>query len=201
MHDVQPATPSALAQRDRRVRGDSAPLVSNPGTIPELSALPDAATGVRYRSSGTFGLGLGDDVAGRTLGYDAFISYSHALDGALARALQTGVERFAKPWYRPRALRVFRDTVSLSASPDLWSSIETALASSAWLVLMASPEAARSPWVNREVAWWRANKSPYRLLLVLTEGEFSWADDIGGGDGPSARAPSCSGNDRIGRFG
>jgi hypothetical protein len=47
--------------------------------------------------------------------YDAFISYSHALDGALARALQTGLEQFAKPWYRQRALRVCRDTTSLSA--------------------------------------------------------------------------------------
>jgi hypothetical protein len=51
-----------------------------------------------------------DGVGGATSGYDAFISYSHALDGALAPALQTGLERFAKPWYRPRALRVFRDT-------------------------------------------------------------------------------------------
>ncbi len=48
--------------------------------------------------------------------YDAFISYSHALDGSLARALQTGLERFAKPWYRPRALRVFRDTTNLAAT-------------------------------------------------------------------------------------
>jgi hypothetical protein len=103
-----------------------------------------------------------------------FISYSHALDGALAQALQTGLERFAKPWYRQRALRVFRDTTNLAASPGLWSSIEEALASSVWLVLMASPEAARSKWVNREVAWWLNNKSPQRLLVVLTEGEFAW---------------------------
>lgn len=128
-------------------------------------------------------------MTGGTVDYDAFISYSHALDGALERALQTGVERFAKPWYRPRALRVFRDTVSLSASPDLWASIDAALASSAWLVLMASPEAARSPWVNREVAWWRENKSPQRLLVVLTEGELAWADDLGDGDGASAALP------------
>jgi hypothetical protein len=83
-------------------------------------------------------------VAGGSSGYDVFISYSHALDGALAPALQTGLEQFSKPWYRPRALRVFRDTTSLSANPGLWSSIEKALASSAWLVLMASPQAARS---------------------------------------------------------
>jgi hypothetical protein len=77
-------------------------------------------------------------VAGGASGYDAFISYSHALDNALAPALQNGLEQFAKPWYRPRALRVFRDTTSLSANPGLWSSIEKALASSTWLVLVAS---------------------------------------------------------------
>ncbi|MBV9013336.1 MAG: hypothetical protein JO272_15065 [Pseudonocardiales bacterium] len=32
-----------------------------------------------------------------TSGYDAFLSYSHALDGVLAPALQSGLERFAKP--------------------------------------------------------------------------------------------------------
>jgi hypothetical protein len=34
----------------------------------------------------------------------------------------------------------------------MWSSIEMALASSAWLVLMASPDATQSAWVDREVA-------------------------------------------------
>jgi WD domain, G-beta repeat/MTH538 TIR-like domain (DUF1863) len=128
-------------------------------------------------------------VRGASSGYDAFISYSHALDGVLAPALQTGLERFAKPWYQSRALRVFRDTTSLSATPGLWSSIEQALASSTWLVLMASPEAARSKWVNREVAWWLANKSPQRLLVVLTEGEFAWADEGGHGEGRTAALP------------
>lgn len=128
-------------------------------------------------------------IRGTPLGYDAFISYSHALDGVLAPALQIGLERFAKPWYRARALRVFRDTTSLSANPGLWSSIEQALASSTWLVLMASPEAARSKWVNREVAWWLTNKSPQRVLIVLTEGEFAWADDGGHGEGTTAALP------------
>jgi WD40 repeat protein len=134
--------------------------------------------------------GQGEDgVADGTSEYDAFISYSHTLDGALACALQTGLERSAKPWYRPRALRVFRDTTNLAANPDLWSSIETALASSAWLVLMASPSAAQSKWVNREVAWWLGNRSPQRLLVVLTEGEFAWEDDAGHRDGAVAALP------------
>ena len=40
--------------------------------------------------------------------YDAFVSYSHAADGRLAPALQRGLQSLAKPWYRRRALRVFR---------------------------------------------------------------------------------------------
>src|SRR6266508_4513938 len=79
--------------------------------------------------------------------YDAFISYSRALDGRLAPALQAALHRFTKPWYRVRALRVFRDDASLAANPGLWPSIEQALASSRFLILLASPEAARSRWV------------------------------------------------------
>ncbi|HEV2779537.1 MAG TPA: TIR domain-containing protein [Actinophytocola sp.] len=111
--------------------------------------------------------------------YSAFISYSHALDGKLAPTLQREIERFAKPWFRMRMLRVFRDNASLSAQPDLWSAIERALSRSDWLILMASPEAARSPWVNQEVSWWLANRSPDRLLIVLTSGEFSWNQERG----------------------
>src|ERR1700686_361087 len=86
--------------------------------------------------------------------YDAFISYSHAKDKALAAALQSAMQRLGKPWYRRRALRLFRDDTSLSASPHLWPSIEKALGQSRFLILMASPEAAASRWVNQELAWW-----------------------------------------------
>jgi hypothetical protein len=41
--------------------------------------------------------------------YDAFISYSHAKDKPIAAALQSVVQKLGKPWYRRRALRVFRD--------------------------------------------------------------------------------------------
>lgn len=118
-------------------------------------------------------------------GYDAFLSYSHARDARLAPAFQRELERFAKPWYRIRALRVFRDNASLTANPGLWASIEQALANSEWFVLMASPEAARSSWINREVAWWVANRSVRRLLIVLTEGDPIW-NTSGGETGRSA---------------
>ena len=56
-------------------------------------------------------------------GYDGFISYSHKHDAALGPALQTNLERFAKPWYKMRALRIFLDTADLSANPDLSSGL------------------------------------------------------------------------------
>jgi WD40 repeat protein len=115
-------------------------------------------------------------------GYDAFISYSHAIKGELAAALQWWLERFATPWYRPRGLRIFRDYTSLSAGADLGRTIEEALASSSWLILLASPEAARSRWVNREVAWWRKHKTAERVCVVLTGGRLRWSDEDGDWD-------------------
>jgi MTH538 TIR-like domain (DUF1863) len=114
--------------------------------------------------------------------YDAFVSYSHAADGRLAPAMQAGLQRFAKPWYRLRSLRVFRDDASLSADPALWVAIEGALASSEWFLLLASPEAARSEWVEKEVAWWLERRGSERLLVILTAGELAWDADGEGVD-------------------
>lgn len=106
--------------------------------------------------------------------YNAFISYSHAADGRLAPALQSALQSFARPWYRLRALRVFRDKTSLSATPELWGSIERALAASEYFVLLASPEAASSPWVGKEVQWWCSHRSARSLLICVTHGQVVW---------------------------
>jgi WD40 repeat protein len=106
--------------------------------------------------------------------YDAFISYSHAKDRAIAANLQSVIQTLGKPWYRDRALRVFRDDTSLSATPYLWPSIEKALAQSRYLILLASPEAASSPWIAKEVAYWLENKSADTLFIGLTDGELVW---------------------------
>jgi hypothetical protein len=109
--------------------------------------------------------------------FDAFISYSHAGDGNLAPAVQSGLQRLAKRPFQRRALRVFRDETGLSANPHLWSSIEEALDSSAWFVLLASPEAANSQWVDREVVTWLERKSPDTCLVVVTDGTLSFGPD------------------------
>ncbi|MEV6493392.1 TIR domain-containing protein [Actinoplanes sp. NPDC051633] len=106
--------------------------------------------------------------------FDGFISYSHAADGKLAPAVQRGLHRLAKPWHRRRALWIFRDQTGLSVTPSLWTSIQKALDGSDYFVLLASPEAAQSPWVNREIEHWVATKPADRILPVVTDGEWAW---------------------------
>src|SRR3954453_5685520 len=111
---------------------------------------------------------------GHAMGFNGFISYSHAADGRLAPAIQRGLHRLAKPWHRRRALWIFRDQTGLSVTPALWSSIQDALDGSEYFVLLASPDAARSPWVNREIDHWVATKPADRILPVVTDGHWQW---------------------------
>lgn len=120
--------------------------------------------------------------------YAAFISYNRAVDGRLAPLLRRALHAFAKPWYRLRAVRVFRDDASLSANDDLRASIERALDDSEYFILLASPEAARSRWVNQEIEYWLRTRTPDRLLIVLTDGTLDWAP-TDAEDGSSALPP------------
>ncbi len=106
--------------------------------------------------------------------YQAFVSYSHDSDERLAASLQSSLSRFAKPWYRLRTMRVFRDKTSLSANPALWASIEQALSESKYFLLLACPSSAKSPWVQKEVQWWLQNRSVEKLLISLTDGVILW---------------------------
>ena len=143
---------------------------------------------------------IGEETANQTPrtgsgSYAAFISYSRAVDGKLAPALQSALHQFAKPWYRLRAVRVFRDDASLSTNPGLWSSIQTALAASDFFILLASPESARSEWVNKETGYWVANKPVAHVLIVLTAGEIVWEQESGDFDWQrtTALSPSLQG--------
>ena len=120
----------------------------------------------------------------RVHAYDAFISYSHAKDRSIAAALQKVMQTLGKAWWQRRSLRIFRDETSLTATPELWPTIEAALTSSRFLLLMASPEAAHSEWVDKEVTTWLAHRGPEdglrTLLIALTDGELSWDKRAGG---------------------
>jgi len=138
--------------------------------------------------------------------YDAFISYSHAADGRLAPALQSGMQRLAKPWYRVRVLRVFRDETGLSTNPHLWSSIVVALDDAEWFVLLASPESAASPTsssagsqarsttrqlVVHVVVGGRPRSAPERrvhALSITPRGHPAWASRVSPGESPDRRS-------------
>lgn len=120
-----------------------------------------------------------------------FISYAQDGDTRVAEAVRTALTRFAKPWWRRRALNVFLDQSVLSANPGMWSSISTALNESDWLVLLASPESARSEWVNREIAHWLSVRGTERLIVAVTAGQCRWAEGLGGFDESSDAIPDA----------
>jgi TIR domain len=106
--------------------------------------------------------------------FDGFLSYSHADSSALAADVQRVLHAIARPWYRLRAARVFRDRSNVAPSDSLWGTIQRALESSAHFLLLASPAAARSPWVARELEWWLAHRGTERLILIVTAGDVVW---------------------------
>jgi WD40 repeat protein len=113
------------------------------------------------------------------MAYNAFISYSHTADNTLAAALQSALHRFAKPWYKLRALHIFRDQTNLAVNPALWSSIRDALDQSLFFILLASPEAAASSWVAKEAEYWIGRNGTPHVLIVLTGGTLKWDHSAG----------------------
>jgi len=119
-------------------------------------------------------------LARRPRKYEAFISYSHEADSAFATELQRTLNRIARPtykWWQWWPPRVFRDQTNLAAAPDLAAEIREALLASDSFVLLASPQAAGSRWVDREAATWCEQRPRDRLLIALTNGALAW--DVG----------------------
>jgi WD40 repeat protein len=150
-----------------------------------VSGFPDGGTGRHNLSS------LHVPTTGTVMTFNGFISYSHAADGRLAPAVQRGLHTLARPWHRRRALWIFRDQTGLSVTPALWSSIQKALDGSDYFVLLASPEAARSQWVNREIEHWIATKSADQILPVVTDGEWAWDPERRDFTGDSTAVPAA----------
>ncbi|NGX17123.1 TIR domain-containing protein [Wenzhouxiangella sp. XN24] len=116
----------------------------------------------------------------------AFISYSHA-DERHAAWLQKALER----WKVPRRLvgsegrfgpiperlgKVFLDRDELPSASSLTDEIQAALAASETLVVICSPAAARSRWVNEEIRSFKALGKAQRVLAMIVDGE-PWASD------------------------
>src|SRR5258708_4004428 len=84
--------------------------------------------------------------------YDAFLSYAHR-DKRVTVEIHKGLHRIGRRAGRLRAARVFRDDTDLTASPDLWGSVTEAMDRARFMIVVLSPQAAASYWVNREVEY------------------------------------------------
>ena len=110
--------------------------------------------------------------------YDAFISYDHD-DRAVAHGIQRGLHRIGRRVGRLYALRVFRDSTDLTASPDLWGKVTEAMDRARYLIVVLSSHAVASTWVNREVAHWLQRRGPDQLLFVVADGRLTWDESTG----------------------
>ncbi|MGW4714718.1 hypothetical protein [Nocardia sp. NPDC004260] len=115
-------------------------------------------------------------------GYGAFLSYSGERDRAVLPLVQNAIEKLPRPWYRFPRTRIFLDYSGVPIGAELWGKIVAGLSRSEWLVVVASPEAAGSKWVDREIEWWLANRSPETILLVLSAGSLFWDEEAGDWD-------------------
>ena len=111
--------------------------------------------------------------------FAAFISYRHVEpDRRWARWLHRALESFRVPvtladnaQAGKRLGRCFLDEEELAASASLSASIQDALERSEWLVVICSPRAAESRWVEAEVEFFRSRGRGNRILTLLIEGE------------------------------
>lgn len=113
--------------------------------------------------------------------YKAFISYSHR-DEEWGQWLQKSLESYRIPRrlvgspgrhgeVPARVAPVFRDREDLSSAADLTSSVREELAASETLIVICSPAAAASPWVNEEIRHFKALGRGDRILALIVDGD------------------------------
>lgn len=116
--------------------------------------------------------------------YRAFLSYSRA-DDSLAHWLHRALEayrtskslvgKYGHPL--PRKLSpIFRDRTDLNSGGELSEKIKAALADSDALIVLCSPAAAQSVWVNREVEAFLALGRKDRIFPVIASGNPNSSD-------------------------
>ena len=113
--------------------------------------------------------------------YWAFISYSHA-DTRWGDWLHKKIESYRVPRSLvgkasrdgtvPRRLfPIFRDREELPVSADLGANLKNSLERSRYLVVICSPRAAESHWVDEEVRHYKSVYGEDRLLCLIVSGE------------------------------
>jgi tetratricopeptide (TPR) repeat protein len=129
----------------------------------------------------------------------AFLSYSHD-DAEMADWLHEELEEFHVPprlvgkltEHGPvpkRLAPIFRDRQELAAASDLTEEIEDAIAGSRFMIVLCSPNAARSHWIDREIACFKRLHGEDRILAAIVDGE-PCASDEGGESAEECFPPS-----------
>ena len=114
---------------------------------------------------------------GKTFKNFAFISYSHA-DKKAAEELQKVLDDFhlsdaLKEKYpdRPEVLReIFRDDTGLPAGSNLTKEIQKQLEQSNYLIVICSPNPAKSEWVNKEIDYFKTHRNPTHIIPFIIDG-------------------------------
>jgi tetratricopeptide (TPR) repeat protein len=118
---------------------------------------------------------------GRGYRYWAFLSYAHE-DSKDADRLHRALERFRTPAplvgqphplgeIPARLAPIFRDRQELAASSDLTRTIREALSQSRYFIVLCSPAAAASPWVDQEIRDFKKIHGEDRVLAAIVDGE------------------------------
>lgn len=113
--------------------------------------------------------------------YRAFITYSHTDSDSAAR-LQRDLESFRVPsrlvgkpgthgLIERRIGAVFRDREELSAGAKLSETLYDALARSEYLIVVCSPAARQSRWVDLEIAQFKKTHNSDKILCYIVDGE------------------------------
>lgn len=121
--------------------------------------------------------------------YKAFISYSHS-DSRWASWLHKSLEAYRPPKQLvdkvtdrgpiPKRLApIFRDREELASATDLGALLTAALSKSACQIVICSPRAARSRWVNEEILAFKRLGREDRIFCLIVDGEPN-ASDIPG---------------------
>jgi hypothetical protein len=112
--------------------------------------------------------------------YFAFLSYAHK-DAQAAAALGRYIEAFRVPvrlagegrLLPKRMSPVFGNRAEFPESSRLGTAVRDAIASSGALVVLCSPAAKQSKWIDEEIRAFRQGANPKRIFPVLLEGEPS----------------------------
>lgn len=113
--------------------------------------------------------------------YKAFISYSwadaawgkwahHALETYRTPAALVGKEGALGP-VPARLHPIFKDREEEAAGASIGAAVESALANSEFLVVICSPNSAKSQWVDREIAMFKTRRDPAKVLALIVDGE------------------------------